>query len=47
VDEAENVCTKTGLSTDFTKLIFLNKGMEGINKKELIPLMFVEPEVIY
>jgi len=34
VDEADNVCSNTALSTDFTKLIFLKTCMEGINKSE-------------
>jgi len=32
VDEANNVCTNTALSTDFTKLMFLKTCMEGIDK---------------
>jgi ATPase family associated with various cellular activities (AAA) len=32
VDEADNVCTNTALSTDYTKLMFLKACMEGINK---------------
>ena len=34
VDEADNVCTNTALSNDYTKLIFLKTCMEGINKEE-------------
>jgi hypothetical protein len=32
VDEADNICSNTALSTDFTKLIFLKTCMEGIKK---------------
>jgi len=32
VDEADNVCSNTALSTDYTRLIFLKTCMEGIDK---------------